>query len=438
MYNWIQGLHNNERQGENEGNTGKLAFEGTVKLNANAQEFVPRFKREDSSKPDAVVGNSNINNMLNDGQKIKTKLMLPWKGFPNRSEKRDVEYKVLPRSKRLKWPIEDKLHVENDSTSSTNANSNAPATAPAGSRLYFEEKRREHERKVAVEALKLAEQRRMRDPLIAPMKGSGNSKDVQPIIHLSRSPVRFTPEERIGVTRLRAAKRERIERILREMTNGKQAALKEQELQEDKTCVDAESKEPNKAPNKEPNKEPNDQQSEKKEEAPVVTKKRYIPTTKEWDEQCRARQLAKMEAQKQNQVGVQDASPALSSSESAVSSKQPLIKSNVVNISPSGVIRLGDARGTTQPRYCPPAKLLDAEKRRGNLTHFRPLSNWPIRRSLQVPFKIQLNQRGKIVQRYTIDQLLLLEPQPEDLEKPQVDEALLGLGFLCDSFKRAS
>ncbi|XP_039483664.1 uncharacterized protein LOC120446658 [Drosophila santomea] len=435
MFNWIQGPHFNECQSENDGNTGKLACEGTVKLNANAQEFVPRFKREDSPKHDAVVGNCDINN---EGQKKKTNLMLPWKGFPNKSEKpsrgpqvvllKDADYVVLPSSKRWKKPTEDKLYVENVPTSSSKVYSNAPA--PAGNRFDNEEKRREHERKVALEALKLTEQRRMRDPVITPMEGNENSKDVRPIINLSRSPIRFTPEERIRVTRLKAAKKERIERILREMTNAKQTQLEEQELQQDKISFDNESEEPIKP------KEPHDH-SEKKEEVPVVTKKRYIPTTKEWDEQCRAKHLAKVEAQKQNPMGVQEASPALSSSESPVSSKQPLIKANVVNITPWGVIRLGDLRATTQPRYCPPAELLDAEKRRGNLTHSRPLPNWTIRRSPQVPLKTLLNQRGKIVQRYSIDQLLVLEPQPEELEEPRVDEALLGLGFLCDSFRRA-
>ncbi|XP_043644329.1 uncharacterized protein LOC122613955 [Drosophila teissieri] len=444
MYNWIQGLHLNECQRENEGNTGKLACEGTVKLNANAQEFVPRFKREDSPKHDAIVGNRNINNAFNEGQKIRTNLMLPWKGFPNKSEKpsrgpqvallNDADYIGLPCTKRLKKPTEDKLHVENVPTTSTKVYLNTPA--PAGNRFDNEEKRREHERKVALEALKLTEQRRMRDPLVTPMEGNENSKDVRPIINLSRSPIRFTPEERIRVTRLKAAKRERIERILREMTNGKQTLdkLDEQELQQDKISFDNESEEPIKP--KEPY-EPH-KHSEKKDEVPVVTKKRYIPTTKEWDEQCRAKQLAKMEAQKQSPRGVQEDSPA-PSSEYPVgdSSKQPSIKANVVNITPWGVIRLGDLRATTQPRYCPPAELLDAEKRRGNLTHFRPLPNWTIRRSPQVPLKILLNQRGKIVQRYSIDQLLVLEPQPEELEEPRVDEALLGLGFLCDSFRRA-
>ncbi|KMY90648.1 uncharacterized protein LOC6732584 [Drosophila simulans] len=428
MYNHIKGLHIDEYQGENEDNTRKLACEGTVKLNANAQEFVPRFKREQPAKEDAIVGNSNIGNTINDVQKPKTNLMLPWKGFPNKPQKpsrspqvvllNDVDYIVVPSTKRLKKPI-DQLLVENVPTAPSKVHSNDPA--PAANRIDHEERRREHERKVAVEALKLAEQRRMRDPVIAPTEVNENSKNVRPIINISRSPIKFTPEERIKVDRLRAAKRERIERILREMTNSKQAQVKKEQLKQKKP--DNATNEPNK-PN-EPAK-PN-QHPEKTNEVPTVTKKRYIPTTKEWDEQCRAKHLAKMEAEKKNQMGVQDANP----SPSAVPSN-PL---SVVNISPSGIIRLGDLRATAQPRCSPPAKQLDTEKRRGNLTHFRPLHNWTIRRNPQVPLKSLCNKDGKIVQRYSIEQLLLLEPKPEELEKPHVEKALLGLGFLYDSFR---
>ncbi|EDX05288.1 GD21884 [Drosophila simulans] len=238
MYNHIKGLHIDEYQGENEDNTRKLACEGTVKLNANAQEFVPRFKREQPAKEDAIVGNSNIGNTINDVQKPKTNLMLPWKGFPNKPQKpsrspqvvllNDVDYIVVPSTKRLKKPI-DQLLVENVPTAPSKVHSNDPA--PAANRIDHEERRREHERKVAVEALKLAEQRRMRDPVIAPTEVNENSKNVRPIINISRSPIKFTPEERIKVDRLRAAKRERIERILREMTNSKQAQVKKSSQQ---------------------------------------------------------------------------------------------------------------------------------------------------------------------------------------------------------------
>lgn len=90
MYNNIKGLHINEYQRENGDNTRKLACEDTVKLNANAQEFVPRYKREQPAKDDAIVGNSNMSNTNNDDQKPKSNLMLPWKGFPNKSQKRKV------------------------------------------------------------------------------------------------------------------------------------------------------------------------------------------------------------------------------------------------------------------------------------------------------------------------------------------------------------
>lgn len=328
-----------------------------------------------------------------------------------------MDYIVLPSTKRFKKPIGQQL-VENVSTTPSKVHLNDPV--PAGNRIDHEERRREHDRKIAVEALKLAEQRRMRDPVIAPTEGNENSKNVPPIINISRSPIKFTPNERIRVDRLRAAKRERIERILREMTNSKQSQVKKEQLKEEKICFDNAPNESNK-PNERA--KPMPQHPEKTNEVPIVTKKRYIPTTKEWDERCRAKHLAKMEAEKKNQMGVQDANP----SQSAVPPK-PLVTSNVVNISPSGVIRLCD-------RFSPPAKQCDTEKRRGNLTHFRPLQNWTIRRNPPVPLNNLCNKNGKIVQRYSIDQLLVLEPQPEELEVPQLGKALLGLGFLYDSFE---
>jgi len=312
---------------------------------------------------------------------------------------------ILPCVKRTKKPREQKLI--GDVAKNNAPNGNVPTTSNVISNTD-EEKRRE----VALEALKLSEQRRLRGSLIAPIEENENSHKAQPVIHLSRSPIRFTPEERIKVDRLRVAKRERIERILREMTNEKQEQLKKQQLQQQKKIRydDKVQKTPS----------TKDQESEKKIEVTPVTKKRYIPTTKEWDEQCRAKYMAKKDAEKQD--GSSKDGPA----------KPPLVNPNLVNITPSGVIRLGDLRATSSPRYCPPSELLEAEKRRGNLTHFRPLANWTTRRSPLIPLKILVNQKGKVVERYSIEQLLDLEPQPGDLEKPSLDENVYNLGLLCE------
>ncbi|XP_016963252.1 uncharacterized protein LOC108033438 [Drosophila biarmipes] len=408
----IQGPSLEKNREENGGLSGQLAVTSTVKLNVNAQEFIPRFKREETSKDKAAVP------LDEDEQKVKSNLTLPWKGFPKKAEKstrsaqvvllNDVDYMILPCVKRSKKPREQQLIV--DVAKNTGPNGNAPTTSTkVTSNTDAVENRREQERKVALEALKLSEQRRLRGPFVPPTQENESSNRAQPVIHLSRSPIRFTPEERVKVDRLRIAKRERIERILREMTNEKQEQLKQQQMQQQKRIRydDNVRKTPSSM----------DQESEKKVEGATVNKKRYIPTTKEWDEQCRAKYMAKLDAEKQTP----DASP-----------KPPLVNPNVVNITPSGVIRLGDFRATSTPRYCPPSELLEAEKRRGNLTHFRPLAHWTIRQSPLLPLKNLINQKGKIVERYSIEQLLELEPQPGELEKPALDEDLHNLGFLCD------
>ncbi|XP_037710163.1 uncharacterized protein LOC119547387 [Drosophila subpulchrella] len=415
MHKLSQGPNLKKNQEENGDFSAKLAAASTVKLNANAQEFVPRFKREESTKDEDVV-DSNENE-----QRIKTNLSLPWKGFPKKSERstrsaqvvllNDVDYMILPCVKRTKMPREQKLI--GDVAKNSGPKGNVPTTSSnVISNTDVEEKRREQERKVALEALKLSEQRRLRGSLIAPMEENENSHKAQPVIHLSRSPIRFTPEERIKVDRLRVAKRERIERILREMTNEKQEQLKKQQTQQQKKIRYDD--------NVQKTASTKDQDPEKKVEVATVTKKRYIPTTKEWDEQCRAKYMAKKDAEKQD--GSSKEGPA----------KPPLVNPNLVNITPSGVIRLGDLRATSTPRYCPPSELLNAEKRRGNLTHFRPLANWTTRRSPLTPMKNLINQKGKVVERYSIEQLLDLEPQPGDLEKPSLDDNVYNLGLLCE------
>ncbi|KAH8413172.1 hypothetical protein KR009_008640, partial [Drosophila setifemur] len=388
-----------------------------VKLNANAQEFVPLSKKEQLPQEEANPANS-------DKKKPKTKLTLPWKGFPKRIGKvimiNDDDYMIVPRIKRVKKTkkakeiqiaeAKGKLFQENEEFLP-----NFPPTDDR--RAEAEEKRREQDRKVALEALKLVEQRRMRDPILTdeePMKAKLE-------VHLSRSPVRFNTEERLRVDRLKVAKKERIERVLREMRLEKQEEkkqLKELKLKQKnniaapKNCVTM--------------------QKLLEKPAKVAATKRYIPTTKEWDEQCRVKEQE--QAKTKENVQVETGYPQISTI-TTPTPNLPLMSSNSINIMPSpasSIIKLEDLKSKEVPRYCPPGQLLLEEKRKGNLTHLRTIPVWSFRRISPTPLKIVLNKFGKITKRYSIEQLLQLEPQPEEMEKPNLDESLNRLGFLCD------
>lgn len=249
-------------------------------------------------------------------------------------------------------------------------------------RFAAEEKRREQERKVALEALKLVEQRRTRGPLVPNMHSDDCSEPPQQIVHLSRSPVRYTPKERVRVEALRTAKMERIEKILREMSQEKRDA---QEQMKDSSASASALSTSTTTPSSSP---------------PKPAAKRYIPTVKEWDEQRRAKQQAKREAKKA--PGQTQQMPAESG---------------------APVAKRQDA-----PRYLPPGQCLPGERRRGNLTHWKRLPVW----TLHVPQKpLPLTgPDGKVIVRYTVEELLQLEPQPEDLEIPDFDERAFRLGFL--------
>jgi len=80
MHKLSQGANLEKNQEENGDFSGKLAAASTVKLNVNAQEFVPRFKRVESTEDEAVVD-------LNENEQIRTNLSLPWKGFPKKYER---------------------------------------------------------------------------------------------------------------------------------------------------------------------------------------------------------------------------------------------------------------------------------------------------------------------------------------------------------------
>ncbi|XP_016999693.2 uncharacterized protein [Drosophila takahashii] len=408
----------------------------TVKLCADAPEFVPRSMKipkeftqdEDEDKVDLTeikrmfesldelkmmeakaqdedkdekVDLTEIKRKFEalDEQKVAKMTTMPWKGFPKRQAERtarsaqvillnDSDYMIVPRNKGKKkssnmenFPGENTAeYEENVVPFPSHILADLP---PADERLTkAQEKRREQERKVALEALKLVEQRRMRGPLVSnPDEGkSDNPEKPQPVVHLSRSPIRFSPEERIQVDRLRVAKRERIEKALLEMAN------------------------------------------EKKKEQAVLSTKRYIPTAKEWDEQRRAKHLAQMEADKEN-VNCNRLANARA--------KQPVMKPNGQPSMPSKSIKKGDPGAPAKQLYCPPGgKLLKDEKRKGNLTHYQTTRKWSSRKCSKAPMKLVQNPDGTVVKRYSIEELLQFEPQPEDLEKPHVDEALKRFGFL--------
>ncbi|EDV30953.1 uncharacterized protein Dana_GF15113 [Drosophila ananassae] len=404
-------------------------------LNVNAQEFVPRSKREQSPKVEGTDVTADLNSKKCNEQKLKTKLTLPWKGFPKKCEKasrsaqvvllNDVDYMIVPRIKRVKKTKEDGKVASGEAkpaeVKAKSAKNEEPAPTAAAllsaltaeKRIDAEEKRREQERKVALEALKLVEQRRLRGPLISPKEASEAPEKAKLIIHLSRSPVRFSPEERLRVDRLRIAKKERIERVLREM----KSELETQQVQKQKKSLT-------------PPKTTSRWNSGLKDpDKSTASTKRYIPTTKEWDEQCRVKHLADIEAaDNYNDSEDENRMPNLAHARLV----QPLVSSSSYNILPTQVIKLEDAKAAGTPRYCPPSKLLQGEKRKGNLTHLRPIPHWSPRPTPQGPMETLINKIGRIVKRYTIDQLLKFEPQPEQLERPDFQESATRLGFLCD------
>ncbi|XP_043661054.1 uncharacterized protein LOC122625167 [Drosophila teissieri] len=493
----------------------------TSNLSASAKEFVPRSKKEESSDDDesAVdlteikkrfeildaqktnaagadkVDMDEIKKMFEDLDKEKSSAMvLPWKGFPRRYERPalsaqvvlidDSDYVLVPRNKGKKMSLQEKLFMKNSADYMENEDHENidPYSSEAlpqypnyhEKSLLARERRREQDRKVALEALKLVEQRRMRGPLVPSSDpGKENVGGAQPVVHLSRSPIRFSLEDRIKVDRLRAAKKERIEYALLEIANEKKLAksmhlLQEQRKRAVNRCIST-LKEPE---NTEagasvatvatvatkrfiPTAKEWDEQRrikfvkpEKNDVIPVapknpvatMTANRYIPTCKEWDEQRRAKHKAKMDTVKEN-------IPAIT--------KLPLRESNGVygTTGMSSVFVKKVDPGTTAKPPCPlPTKELAAEKRKGNITHFQTIINWANRKTFKAPkMAIAITQQMESqqiadqredrpmkkasVQRYSIEELLKLEPQPEDLEDPNI-KAFSSLGIVCNRVNR--
>lgn len=270
--------------------------------------------------------------------------------------------------------------------------------------LRARQMRLEQERKVALEAAKLTEQKGMGDPSSVPGNDS-NDNEAQPVVHLSRSPIKYSMDERTGVNRMRATKKKQIERALFSENSMQldqeqmQLAVEEDENQKADGPVAALTHKRYIPTHKEWEeqrrlKAENSQTTvDQMTPATTMTAKRYIPTTKEWDEQRRFKLKAKMETKK-------NATSANSTNE------------------------------------------LGAEKRKGNVTHYGANIDWTnltrtnnnFQKMASQPMPIEGEQKDRQVKkgnviRYTIDELLKLEPQPDDLDVPAevalIDKKLL-------------
>ncbi|EDW71217.1 uncharacterized protein [Drosophila virilis] len=418
-----------------------------AKLNVNASVFVPRSKDASVETEDVRLGELKRHFEALDVRKpTQPKLMLPWKGFPkpipaDRSNKassaQSKDLRVAVVGDEIKGEARLKrAQLDKESFSSPGSRKKQVKERSLIKSAVPDEKRREQERKVALEALKLVEQRRMRETLDQP----------QIIVHLTRSPVDFTPEERVRVNRLRIIKREHIESVLREMRD--ELELKQQQKADGMQpasryiCLQRAAK-------------PDAQSTPQPEQQPPPppassTPKRYIPTVKQWDERCKAKAseaAAGANKENNNMAG----RTLIKLEENAAASQRAMGPSSQGNImhtatavgqskpQPSGA----KDRELFVPRYWPPAPLVArGERRRGNLTHARnitrafancgllptPSTAWET--SAKEEYEMPQVAK-KSVKRYGMEELLQLEPQPHELEKPHIAEAHQKLGFIC-------
>ncbi|XP_022228324.2 GRIP and coiled-coil domain-containing protein 2 [Drosophila obscura] len=530
----------------------KSVGSGVFPLNANACVFVPRSVAVKADEDIAPVDLEQLKRHFEskDVKQQKTKLTLPWKGFPKRPDKaanpthvtakinEDYAFEIKSGGKRAKREI---ASAEEKPKKVPAEEAKTEAVTVASVDLTLEEKRLEHGRKIALEALKLVEQRRLRGPFVDPSKKAEAGEVIR---HISHSPVRFTPEERVRVDKLRAAKKERIERVLKEMTQKKKKPL-QQKPQKEKTYQEKCQNEPtlnqvmkidsdqlqkdiqfeifklnqlNEALKQE--KLHNEMMQEKmlKRESlqqemcqqvqqekpppqrmiqkryfglqrataiinpqlktavdPVVQSevkievkpevktepklevnteaksepvanlpaRRYIPTTKEWDEKCRTRQLERLKASdKENDKSKSNPNATLTANKPVLwraDSNRPLTVSNSAKNLPEMIKFENPTVAVVIPRYIPPipivetadcvlARLLQTEKRRGNLTYAQALLSRP---PVQFEPSSESYPLDNII-RYTAEELLMLEPQPEQLQTPILLGTSTGLGCLFE------
>ncbi|KAM8717786.1 hypothetical protein ACLKA7_004483 [Drosophila subpalustris] len=428
--------------------TGATAANNNVgQLNINASEFVPRTKA--ATEPEnATLGELKRHfAALDERQPPHPRLLLPWKGFPKpmRAERPLSNATAVNEQKLMDTPDEIK------STLSLKRSQTDKEAPPLGIRKKQlkekssmkdsvpDEKKREQERKVALEALKLVEQRRMRE--------SVSEEKPEEIVHLTRSPVNFTAEERVRVDRLRAIKREHIERVLREM----ELEMKKQNTQTKQSTgryvglQRAVKKEPEVESKAEP-----EAKTETKEQTEKQPPRRYIPTVKQWDERCKAKANVAA-ANKENTMARK--TPVRAEDNAGI--QRAMASSTLGNIMPSNGVSNCDDKEQQQikdrelfvPRYWPPAPLVaSGEKRRGNLTHARNISRafancgllpTPTLPGVESPHNFsdqfyELPIATKSVKRYGMAELLDLEPQPHELQKPHIHLSLQKLGFICE------
>lgn len=322
-----------------------------------------------------------------------------------------------------------------------------------------DEKRLEQERKVALEALKLVEQRRMRESL---------DEKPQIIVHLTRSPVAFTPEERERVDRLRSIKREHIERVLRQMRY--EIKLQQQDdplpISNRYICLQRAIKPALETSSQQALAEPPAillKTAAATQATPAVAAavaadappRRYIPTVKQWDERCRARAIGEATgANKENNMAIKLPPPKME--DSVQPCVQPvqraMVPSSLGNIMPK-LQAAGSSNDKDRklfvPRYWPPTPMVaSGETRRGNLTHARNISRAfancgllptptldgegnPYLNLSEEPLYYHVPHEVKPVKRYAIEELLQWEPQPHELQKPHFNEAFYKLGFMC-------
>ncbi|SPP81417.1 uncharacterized protein LOC117584097 [Drosophila guanche] len=527
---------------EERDNAVKSDGSGVIPLNANACVFVPR-SAADKADSDVDHEQLKLHFESKDPKKQKTQLAFPWNGFPKRLDKagnpthvtwkidEDYAFEVKSVGKRVKrensCAEEKPLRAEKAATTE--------AVTSASEEHVLEAKRLEHGRKVALEALKLVEQRRARGSFV------DTSIEVaagEVIRHISRSPVRFSPEERVRVDKLRASKKERIERVLKEMAQKKKPmqlktiqqkpqkekpsqavyqndpkfdqvtkldsnqlrkdiqpaifkpktlyhALQQEKVQHQVTqekLMKRDSFQPELSQQQQQEKPPPQRMTQKRyfglqrattinpQMEPVVQKevktelkpevknelkpevksevkteavvsapaRRYIPTTKEWDEKCRLRQLERFKtADKENVKAKSNLNTAVTSNKPVLwraDSNRPLTASNSAKNS-TEMIKFGNPQvAAVIPRYVPPipraepaemalARLLQTEKRRGNLTYAQSLLSRP---PLQTEPSSKCYPVCNII-RYTVEELLMLEPQPEQMQPPKLNGTSTGL-----------
>ncbi|XP_020800693.1 uncharacterized protein LOC110178019 [Drosophila serrata] len=406
---------------------------GKVKLNANANEFVPRQYRNAEENDLKPLGKKYPNvyaqefvprqkkdatTQLNAGSNDDLFALEDDNEFPNMPIRvghgsqvvllNDKEYMIVPRVRAGKKKEKEKekeqqrhetpLNNSGEIVSSTSLIESHPheerLSKSERKRRAAEERRRDHDRQVALEAIMLTEQRRSRSPMIP---DSNTDESTEPIIHLSHSPIRYSPKERSRVDRLRSAKRERIERVLREMSEErKQRLQKQKEMDSVSSAPTRSSSSPPELPAVQSVESP-----AKPEQA-----RRYIPTAKEWDEHRRAKAQAKRESKRK----------ARREAKREAKRNATVAQDSSMDTPSEGAMDVPLTSEEGDPPVNPPAG-------NHNVPSWTYQPNWPTK----LP---QIYRRGRRVLRYTNVELQQLKPKPQYLETICLEEKVRCLGCM--------